>query len=200
MNQPTLVISASRRTSRFETHVSEVRDWCRGKSPWPRAVLLAWFCWMGIQYLGDPGHVSLVYWLNFGIHEIGHVLTRPLVPHFVYVAAGTIVEFAVPIGAIFMFRRQHDLFAAYPVCSVWIATNLYYTSWYVDDARLQANPTAPIFGEPTTSDWTYLLGELGILHLDHTIADILEVAAFGFMWGGIALGCAMVAGMFSSRA
>ena len=181
------------------TLVEECSDWCRGRSPWPRLALLAWFAWIGLCLLGDAGYVSLVYWLNFGIHELGHVLTRPFVPHTLYVAAGTIVEFAVPIGAIFMFRRQHDLFAAYPVCSVWIATNLYYTSWYVADARLQANPTAPIFGEPTTSDWTYLLGKMGILHLDTTIAGILEILAFGFMWGGIGVGVAMTLAMLRSR-
>ncbi|MAG56537.1 MAG: hypothetical protein CMJ83_09625 [Planctomycetes bacterium] len=166
--------------------------WCYGRSAVGRALFIAWAVYIGFQYFQDSGYVSLPYWLNFGIHEIGHVITRPFFPHFVYVAAGTIVQYAVPLGAIFMFLRQDDGFAAFPVCGVWIATNLYHTSWYISDARTNNIPSAPIFGEPTTSDWTYLLRELGILHWDRGIGSFLAVVAFLLMWSSIGLGGYMV--------
>lgn len=199
-NSPIMVSRARRRRlPRLGLGQSALAGWCDGRSPWLRGAFLVWATIVGVRLLGDSGYVSLAYWLNFGIHEVGHVLTRPILPHFLYVAAGTIVEFAVPVGAIFMFRRQNDLFGAYPVCAIWIATNLYYTAWYVADARTQRNPTAPIFGEPTTSDWTYMLGELGILTWDSGIAGCLEVLAFLFMWGGVALGWWMVFRMLATK-
>lgn len=178
--------------------MAALEDRCRSRSWVGPAAFLAWTVYIGVNHLADTEYMSLFYWLNFGIHEVGHVVTRPFVPHFLYVSAGTIVQYAVPVGAIFMFMRQRDYFAAFPVCGAWIATNLYHTAWYVADARTQNNPTAPIFGEPTTSDWTYLLGELGILHWDGRIASCLYVLAFLFMWSSVLIGACMCWLMFRS--
>lgn len=188
---PGIMISVSKK----EPEAGFFRDlglWCETRTPWPRILFLLWAVFVGFEFFKDPGYVSIIYWLDFGIHEMGHVLTRPFLPHFIYVAAGTLVQIGVPIGAIIMFRRQDDLFAAYPFCAIWIATNLYYTSWYVADARSGFIPSAPIFGEPTTSDWAYMLGRLKIMDWDKGIATALQVLAFPLMWGGIGLGTWMV--------
>ena len=153
---------------------------------------MVFLTYVAVRHALDTDYMSLFYWLNFGIHEVGHVITRPFLPHFLYVAAGTIAELGVPIFAIFMFRRQDDLFAAYPVSGVWLATNLYYCGWYVADARTQKNPTAPIFGEPTTSDWTYMLGELGILTWDKPLSWLFYGSGFLVMWASISVGVYML--------
>lgn len=188
---PGVLISVAKKSSR-PRFLEDVNLWCDGRMPWPRLLFLVWAIHVGIAFFDDPGYVSVIYWLDFGIHEMGHVLTRPFLPHFLYVAAGTIAQIGVPMGAIIMFRRQDDLFAAYPFCSIWIATNLYYTSWYVADARSGLIPSAPIFGEPTSSDWAYMLAKMGIMHWDKNIATCLQVLAFPLMWGGIAAGSWMV--------
>ncbi len=189
-----MIISVSRKPDPL-SFGQDLALWCDGRLAWPRALFLLWAVVNGLSFFEDPGHVSLIYWLDFGIHEMGHVLTRPFFPHSLYVASGTLAQIGVPIAAVFMFRRQDDLFAAYPFCLVWIATNLYYTSWYVADARAGSIPSAPIFGEPTSSDWAYMLGKMGVLDWDRSIARFLELLAFPLYWGGVMLGLWMVARM-----
>lgn len=195
--QSPMMVQSSAKQPRF---FKELRAWCWNEGTLWRSMLFVFMLYVALGHLFDPDFISLFYWFNFGIHEVGHVFTRPILPHTLYVAAGTVAQLGLPIASVFLFRKQNELFGAYPFCGLWMATNLYYTAWYLGDASKQQIPMAPIFGEPTTSDWTYLLGNMGILHWDTQIAATIYCVAYILTWASIALGAWMIWQMWKKPA
>jgi hypothetical protein len=107
------------------------------------------------------------------------------------VAGGTILQLAAPVLSAAMFLRQPDYFAV-TVSGAWLATNLYNVAAYMADARAQDLPLVTVGdGECVIChDWAYMLGHLGLLSLDTTLAGAVRIQAFFVMWASLAgLGC-----------
>jgi hypothetical protein len=180
-----------------QSEISLVSEWAQGRTWVFRAVLLVFFAYIGIRHLLQDDYWSLFGWFNFGIHELGHVIIpKPRLLHFM---AGTLAQCAVPIGSWFMFRKQRDFFSMYCVCPVWLATNLYYVSFYMSSARSRDIPLLSPWPDPM-HDFYVIFGQLGVLHLDKVISGIVAVCAFISMWAGIAAGIWIVWQMMHPQA
>jgi hypothetical protein len=168
---------------------AQVEEWCAGRSALVRAPLLLWLAYVGIRHVADPLYTSLFGALNLGLHEGGHLLFGYLRGEFLAVAGGTVLQLAAPGMAAVMFLRQPDYFAI-TVCGAWLATNLYNVAAYMADARVQELPLVTVGdGECVIChDWAYMLGRVGLLSLDTTLAGLVRVVAFILMWSSLAAG------------
>lgn len=172
----------------FAALEESVAAWCRGRIWIWRAPLLLWFAYMGVRHLADGQYTSLFGGINLGIHELGHVVFA-WGPQFVAVAGGTFLQLAAPVAAALLFLRQPDWFAL-PVCGAWLSTNLYGVATYMADARALELPLVTIGpeGGEVEHDWNYMLSAMGILDWDTTLAGLVRLTAFLFMWGSVAAG------------
>ncbi len=151
---------------------AEMAEWCRGRMWLPRVLFLAWFAYMLVHYLADPAYRVIFSAINLGIHELGHILWRPL-GEFMYFLGGSLTQCLAPVASVAVFYRQRDFFGI-AFCFGWLSTNLHEVAVYVNDARAQALPlVTPGGGEPI-HDWFYLLHRLGLLEMDHAIALFLR--------------------------
>ncbi len=150
-----------------------MRAWCRGASAWPRVPLLLLVAYWALRHIGDAEYSSLIDGLNFGVHELGHVLFSPF-GEFLAAAGGTLLQCAAPLLAAAMFLRQRDYFAI-AFCCAWLATNLFDVARYAGDARARALPLVGLGAGEPQHDWFYLLRELGLLNADRSIAALLRV-------------------------
>jgi hypothetical protein len=166
-----------------------VEDWCAGRSGLVRAPLLLWLAYVAVRHVADPLYTSLFGSLNLGLHEGGHLLFGYLPGEFLAVAGGTLLQLAAPVLSAVMFLRQPDYFAV-TVCGVWLSTNLYNVAAYMADARAQELPLVTVGdGECVIChDWGYMLGQLGMLSLDTTLAGLVRLLAFLVMWSSLAAG------------
>ena len=88
------------------------------------------------------------------------------------------MQLLVPALFLGYFWRRDDRHAA-TVMMWWIAQNLWNIYPYIADARAEALPLVG-GGE---HDWAYLLGRLGLLRADRTIAGTVHVAGLMlFVW------------------
>jgi hypothetical protein len=96
-----------------------------------------------------------------------------------------------------MFARQRDYFAI-SFALGWLATNLFDVALYVGDARARVLPLVTVGGGEAQHDWSYLLGELGILHWDRGIELVLRFTAAAVLIAAIALASWLLWRMFVS--
>lgn len=158
--------------------VSNVRRWARKRNKaWAAAYVLlaAYMTYALVMHLADTEYNSWLKPLNLGIHELGHMVFSPF-GQFIEMAGGTILQCLVPLVSILMFVKQRDYFGM-SFCFGWLSTNLFSVATYVGDARAQELILVTPGGREAIHDWHYLLGRLGILHWDGTLALITRIAA-----------------------
>lgn len=156
----------------WEPWLDDARQWCRGRSPWVRAPLLAWGAWILLRHLGSEDYRSLFAGLNLGIHELGHLVLLPL-GMTMHMLGGTLAQLAAPLVGVLMFLRQRDYFAV-TFAFLWLGTNLFEIAVYAGDARARELPlVSPFAGEPL-HDWHYLLSKLGLLEWDGVVAGMFR--------------------------
>lgn len=165
-----------------------VRERSVSVSPWPRIPLLALLVWWLFHHLLDFEYRGLIGGLNFGIHELGHVVFATF-GQFIGIAGGTIAQCAAPLVAGAMFWRQRDDFGV-AFALGWLGTNLFEVAVYVADATAQVLPLVGVGAGEPIHDWNYLLGNLGVLGSEAAIAGLLRVV------GGLCLAGAIAAGAF----
>ncbi len=152
-------------------------DW---RSHWKDAtaaivgVVLLWIAFVN----GD--RVPLLGSFDLGIHELGHLITRPF-GHVISFVMGSGLQVMVPFGlaAYFWFWR-HDRIAT-GFLMVWGATSMQDASVYIADAPYQA---LPLIGG--THDWWYLLSHFGKLSWANEIARGVWLVGLGVGLVGIA--------------
>lgn len=166
-------------------HAADAAEWCRGRSPVPRAILLAYLVYAGLRHLGSAEYSDLFGGLDFGIHELGHVVFGGL-GRFLGALGGTFWQLAVPVIAFFGFLRQPDYFAV-SVAGAWLSFSLFDVARYVADARAMALPLIGLVPDPE-HDWNLMLGALGLLSADHAIAFLIRVVAFALWGASVAFG------------
>jgi hypothetical protein len=153
--------------------------------------LVAWTVSMLRVPLEAAGN-SFMHLINIPFHEAGHIIFMPF-GEFMMFLGGSLLQVLVPAicAGAFLFQ-QDDPFGA-SVCVWWMGESLIDLAPYINDARslklmLLGGPAAEVEGH----DWEAILGMLGWLHLDHSLARAayavgatLMVAAL--LWAAIIL-------------
>lgn len=111
-------------------------------------------------------------------------------------AGGSLLQCMVPLISIFIFLKQEDYFAI-SVSLGWEATNLFEVSTYIGDAQAMELPLVTPFGGEAIHDWAFILGELHLLHADHSIAVLVRVIGLIFWIAGLVYGGWIIYMMFS---
>jgi hypothetical protein len=126
----------------------------------------------GVYGLRHQGEGTLLDGVDLAIHETGHLVFGPF-GEFIGFAGGTLFQLLMPTFFLIYFLRRSDQYAA-SVALWWIGQNCGHIAVYVADARAQELPLVG-GGE---HDWDYLLGRLGLLARDHTIARAITAVGY----------------------
>ncbi len=129
-------------------------------------------------------------WANLVFHEAGHVIFSPL-GRFMTVLGGSLFQILVPLLCMVAFLTRHlDPFAA-SVTLWWTGQSMIDLAPYINDARAQKKMLLGGYTgqeRPGTHDWNNLLGWLGWLRFDHTLANLVHYAGtiiivLSLLWG-----------------
>jgi hypothetical protein len=112
-----------------------------------------------------------LYFVEFGVHELSHVLTMFL-PLLYTAMAGVIGEVGFTIVLLTESLRNKSYIAAGFACQ-WIMLATSSAGRYIADARSQSLPLAGFTDNPI-HDWHYVLGQLNALEMDATIGGIIR--------------------------
>ena len=114
------------------------------------AIIYFLFCFVtGSWYFLD--------WVDFFIHEIGHLAFKPF-GEMIYFAGGSILQIFVPLLCAIYFLKDKDIFSSSIVC-LWLGQSFINIAIYLKDA--QAMSLFLIGGG--THDWNFMLSRLGLL-------------------------------------
>lgn len=187
--------------------------WAEGRRWWWRAPIFVWFITMlldnwsnasfALNRLSNPFSA-----LDFGIHELGHVLFSPF-GEFMHILGGSLFQCLFPLLWIIGFLQKKWYFAA-SLCLCWFGLNLFDVATYVADARARLLPLSVGLGalgiDPSDTDdaydhahdWYQLLSRTNHLSSDVAIAQGLRVVATVAFLAGLTLGAVLLVRMFTS--
>ena len=137
------------------------------------------------------GH-SFFHNISIPFHEAGHIFFG-ILGDFMRTLGGSIMQALVPVVCLIAFLKRDDAFAA-SFALWWAGQNFIDMGPYIYDARAQelmliGGVTGRDF--PGYHDWNNILGQLGLLKLDHAIANISHL--FGsFLMTAAFLWCCMI--------
>ncbi|HET6163064.1 MAG TPA: hypothetical protein VFG37_05315 [Planctomycetota bacterium] len=172
-----------------ERILGSIREWARGRTWWARVPVVLACAWLGVRLVADCDAATIFGAIDLGIHEAGHVVFR-FGGDMVCAFGGSLLQCLAPLLCAVVLLRIPDWFGA-SFCGVWLGVNLFEVARYVADARAQALQLVTIGGGDARHDWNFLLGELGMLGADTTLAGILRGVAFLVLWGSIVGGAAL---------
>lgn len=164
----------------------DAEDWCEGRSGILRIILLVGLAYLGFRYATNYTYGSIFSGLTLGIHELGHVIFRPLGEFMTY-AGGSLTQVLAPIIAALVLFKQRDYFGV-AVTGCWQSFSLYELATYMGDARSRELPLVSIGGGDTDHDWHYMLAEWDILEFDTRLATMTRALAFLLLLGSLSLG------------
>lgn len=138
------------------------------------------------------GH-SFFHNISIPFHEAGHVLFG-FFGDFMRTLGGSITQVMVPVVCLVAFMRKNDVFAA-SFALWWTGQNFIDMAPYINDARAQELMLiGGVTGQdvPGYHDWNNILGQLGLLKLDHAIAGLSHffgsfLMVLSFLWCGMIL-------------
>ncbi len=168
------------------------RPWLAG-----RALLLGVLTLWGLRLIFSPlseAGGSLLHWVDLPLHEAGHVIFAPL-GRFMQVLGGTLMQLLIPaVAAAALLISGRDPFGA-SVASWWLGQNFLDIAPYIADARAGRLPLlGGVTGRqaPSFHDWHNILGRLGWLNYDQTLAWLSFAAGVLVMlaslaWGAVCL-------------
>ena len=128
--------------------------------------------------------------VNLVFHEAGHVIFIPL-GRFMTILGGSLLQVLVPLLCTVAFLTRYlDPFAA-SVTLWWTGASLIDLAPYINDARAQQMVLLGGFtgqDRPGYHDWNNILGQLGWLSFDHTLANLVHYAGsaliiLSLLWG-----------------
>lgn len=141
---------------------------------------------------GLAGH-SFFHTIDIPFHEAGHVFFS-ILGDFTRTLGGSIMQVLIPAVCLVAFMKKNDVFAA-SFALWWAGQNFIDMGPYMNDARAQELMLlGGVTGQdvPGYHDWNNILGQLGLLKLDHAIAhashffgSFLVIAAL--FWCGLIL-------------
>jgi len=121
--------------------------------------------------------VAILNFVDFGIHEMGHMVLGITGLVFLGILGGSLFQWGGPL-LLMAYSFYQKRFTTAFFFLFWFGKSLNESVPYIRDARSQALPMlSPFFftGEPVTHDWNYMLGQLGLLSADQAIAGIFWV-------------------------
>lgn len=166
--------TVARQPGWYDAFLGEAREWCAGRSWLPRAILLAYLVYAEVRFLRDPLSSTMFSGITLAFHEMGHLLFN-FAGHFIGSLMGSGTQILIPLVVTWIFARQPDYFGM-AVGGFWLSFSLFELANYVGDARAMDLPLVGFTSDPE-HDWNYLLGSVGLLRLDTTIAFLLRVTA-----------------------
>jgi hypothetical protein len=166
---------------------------------WGRALLFVglflwgWhFIWLEMES-NAIGH-SFMHNIDLIFHEAGHVIFR-LFGTFMMYLGGSLFQVMMPLIVMgsFMFKQGNNFGAS--VGLWWAGQSMMDIAPYINDARARQ---MPLLGggngmdRPGMHDWYNILGELGMLRSDHTLAAFVDTLGemavmLALAWGGYLL-------------
>jgi hypothetical protein len=174
---------------------------------WARAVLLGALTIWGFALIGSTVQsnavgASFLHLVNLPFHEAGHILFRPLGP-FMTSLGGTLGQLLMPLVAMLvLLLKTRDPFGA-SVALWWLGESFLDIAPYINDARAGQLPLlGGNFGHSSPygfHDWEYILGETGLLHLDHALAQASHVLGSLIMLLALAWGALLVYRQLSAQ-
>jgi hypothetical protein len=171
--------------------------WARGKSWWWRLIPIAFFIMLFVQcqQSDELQRNNPVALLDFGMHELGHILFIPF-GEFMTILGGSLFQCLFPLlwlGAA-LWKRWY---VGAALCLAWFGYNLYDVAVYVADAQARLLPLATLSSDyDSAHDWYQLLTRMDMLESDQAIAAVLRACGGGAMLLGIGLACTLVVAMF----
>ncbi len=192
-------ISSVKFLSNFNIFLQDSRNWALGRKWHLRLLLWLYLFYIFIRHIINPDYTSIFAPLNLCFHELGH-LVFALFGTFICTLGGTFLQCLIPVIGIIMFYYQRDFFAI-SVAVVWLATNFYGVAKYIADARAMDLPLVTLFGitSDVAHDWNYILGTLGLLRFDTTIAFLVRIFGFFSMLTGVVYGGWLILEMMKKR-
>lgn len=138
-------------------------------------VLLIW----GWQFISTPMEMnyageSFLHLVNLAFHEAGHIIFSPF-GRFLQVLGGTLGQILMPCVCLGVFLLKNRDPVAASVALWWVGQNFLDIAPYVNDARaLELVLLGGVTGKEVDGyhDWQNILGTLGWLEYDHTIATL----------------------------
>lgn len=138
------------------------------------------------------GH-SFFHNINIPFHEAGHIFFG-FFGDFIRTLGGSIMQILVPVVCLAAFMKKKDVFAA-SFALWWTGQNFIDMAPYINDARAQELILiGGVTGQdvPGYHDWNNILGQLGLLKLDHAIANLSHffgsfLMVLAFLWCGAIL-------------
>lgn len=184
----------------LEAARDDAREWSEGRSPWSRAVLLAYLVYAGLQHVASGIGGEYRSWfagITLAFHELGHVLFAPL-GHTSMLLGGSILQLAIPaLAGLYLLLRQHDWFGL-SVCGVWLSTSLFELATYIDDANRGNLPLVGL-GDDVIHDWDALLTQWHLLNQAQTLARSTHALGLLTLVCSIAFGAWLLVEMWKAR-
>ena len=154
-------------------------------------LLLVYWTWLFLAYpmRQDVIGGSVLHLPDLIFHEAGHILFSPF-GVFLTTLGGSLTQVLIPIVCGAAFIAQGDRFGA-AVMGWWTGQNLLDVAIYINDARaLQLTLLGGFTGaEVEGHDWERLLTMTNALHLDHRIANAVQIVGGLLMVGCVGYGC-----------
>src|SRR4029453_8270836 len=97
--------------------------WCAGRLWQVRIPVLLYLLGVWIAHARDSRHQSIFYGIDFGIHELGHIVFGLFNNDVLAALGGSLLQCIAPLTAAILFDRQRDYFAI-SFAGAWFATNL----------------------------------------------------------------------------
>jgi hypothetical protein len=132
---------------------------------------------------------SLMSMLDFGIHEMGHMVFAIARIEFLTVLGGSLLQWLAPLVMMVYSALKRKLVSA-DLFLFWFGESLVSSAPYIGDARSQIMPLMSPFsftGEPIKHDWAYLLGTLHLLWADKILSGLFWCAGCLVMLAAVAL-------------
>ncbi len=157
-----------------------------------RLVLVVVLAIWGIMFVfapisGDYVGRSFMHLVNLPFHEAGHLFFSFL-GDFLRVLGGTLTQVLIPLVCVAAFIRRRDVFGA--ACALWwTGQSLIDAAPYIYDARAgQLMLLGGVTGQeaPEFHDWHNILGRLGLLSWDHSIAYATKGAGVILIFSALA--------------
>ncbi|MCX5816718.1 MAG: J domain-containing protein [Proteobacteria bacterium] len=160
-------------------------------------VFLIFFIW-GVKFIfhsveSNYAGESFMHGVTLAFHEAGHLIFG-ILGDFMGVLGGTLLQIIIPLVCLGAFLKRADTFSA-SIALWWVGQNFMDAAPYINDARKQELMLlGGVTGQdvPGFHDWNNILGRLGLLKLDHFLANtshyfgvLLMLASFA--WGGYIL-------------
>lgn len=159
----------------------------RRSPPVALGAALAWCLLCGWFAFVRDDRVPVVSLVDFGFHELGHLVMYVFpISELLTAAMGSIAQCAVPLGLAAYFWLSRADTVGFVACLAWAGTNLRDVSVYVADA-----PHERLELVGGRHDWAYILGpdQLDRLAAAGTIASVVRAAGLVVLIAAIAIAC-----------